>query len=63
METYMTRRFGILLILSVVVLIGCRDKRVSVPDEMPWHQGTFAEARAEVGDADRQIMIFFETEW
>ncbi|MCF7805274.1 MAG: hypothetical protein K9N46_09930 [Candidatus Marinimicrobia bacterium] len=52
-----------LLFLPVVlalIFMGCKDKRLS-ENEMPWYDGTFAEAQENAGS--QQIMIFFKTEW
>jgi len=48
------------VLLLGIVLIGCRDKRLSTT-EMPWHEGTFSQAQEQAGNKD--LMVFFETEW
>lgn len=45
------------IILVVLVLAGCQDKRVS----LPWAEAGFQQAQAQSGDKD--LLIFFETEW
>jgi|GEM_PF-1876243 len=55
-----------IIIAGLVLIFGlsaCQDKRLSdASNEMPWHDGTFAEAR-EVADSNQEIMLFFKTEW
>ncbi len=57
----MIRRVILTMFFVVLALAGCQDKRVSVPDAMPWHQGPFAEAQSAA--ENQALMVFFETEW
>lgn len=55
------RKSTLFLALILLVLIGCRDKRLSSNDSMPWYSGTFAKAQVQAGN--NNIMLFFKTEW
>ncbi|MBS1271455.1 MAG: hypothetical protein MAGBODY4_00586 [Candidatus Marinimicrobia bacterium] len=55
------KKFMIAGLVLVFGLSACQDKRLS-DNEMPWHDGDFAQAQ-EVAESGQEIMLFFKTEW
>ncbi len=51
------KKFALLLLVLGFVLMGCSDKRVSIP----WKDGAFKQVLKKSGN--QNLMVFFETDW